>query len=461
MATQQQIQFITAADGVNLAVATMGSGSPLLIVPGWISHLELDWTWPQSHDVFERLARNHLLIRYDKRGNGLSDRDVSDYSPEAQISDLDAIIRALGLRGVDLLGYSQGGPIAIAYAVQNPDNVSHLVLYGTFHNGKITQLDSLVDAFVALIRADWGGFGATTMLEVFIPGAPPEGREAFAEYQRQAANAEDAASTLLGGVEFVVSDLLPQVTTPTLVLHRRGDKACPFQQGREIAARIPGARFVPLEGDIHVISLGDTEPLIAAIEDFLGGAERPRAPAAEGMQTGLFTDLVDSTGLTQAIGDAAAQELVRRHHTIVRDALKAHGGREIKHAGDGIMASFPTASRAIACAVSIQNACAEHNQVGAGLKPAPTEADQIRVRIGINAGEPIAEEGPDGRADLFGTTVQAAARICAHAEGGQIVVSDVVRQLAAGKGFDFNDLGAVPLKGFPEPLHLYEVARPN
>src|SRR3990172_9185636 len=322
-------------------------------------------------------------------------------------------------------------------------------------------MSDLTNAFMALIRADWGGYGGAAMLEVFIPGAPAKAREVFAEYQRQAADADGAIGTTVAAMEYEITPLLPQVTAPTLVLHRRGDKACPFQQGREIAARIPGARFVPLEGDIHVISLGDTEPLIAAIEDFLGGAEGPRAPAAEGMQTVLFTDLVDSTGLTQAIGDAAAQELVRRHNAIVRDALKAHAGTEIKHTGDGIMASFPTASRAIACAVSIQNACAEHNQVGAGVKPAPTEADQIRVRIGINAGEPIAEEGPDGRADLFGTTVQAAARICAHAEGGQIVVSDVVRQLAAGKGFDFNDLGAVPLKGFPEPLHLYEVARPN
>ncbi len=445
---QQQIQFVTAPDGVKLAVATMGAGPPLVIIPGWISHLELDWTWPQSHDVFERLARNHLLVRYDKRGNGLSDRDVNDYSPEAQISDLDTIIGALGLRGVALLGYSQGGPISIAYAVQNPDNVSHLILYGTFHDGKTTHFHGLVDAFVALIRADWGGFGATTMLEVFIPGAPPEAREAFAEYQRQAASAEGAAATLLGSTEFVVSALLPQVTTPTLVLHRRGDKACPFQQGREIAARIPGARFVPLEGDIHVISLGDTEPLIAAIDDFLSGQEGPRASAkvGEGPLTILFTDMEGSTTLTQRLGDEAAQELVRAHNAIVRDALKAHGGSGIKHTGDGIMASFPSASRAITCAVSIQNAVAARNQTD--------PANPIGVRIGLNAGEPVAEE-----ADLFGTAVQLARRICDQAAPGQVLVSDVVRQLVAGKGFLFSDMGEARLKGFDEPHRMYEVVR--
>jgi len=442
---QQQIQFVTAPDGVNLAVATMGSGPPLLIVPGWISHLELDWTWPQSHDLFERLARNHLLVRYDKRGTGLSDRDVSDYSLEAQVGDLEAIIDALGLRGVALLGYSQGGPISIAYAVQRPDNVSHLLLYGTYHNSNIAEFRDLADALIALIRADWGGYGGAAMLEVFIPGAPPEARETFAEYQRQAADAEGAIGTTVAAWEYEITPLLPQVTTPTLVLHRRGDKACPFQQGREIAARIPGARFVPLEGDIHVISLGDTEPLITAIEEFLLGAEGPRArpKVGEGLQTILFTDMEGSTTLTQRLGDAGAQEVLRTHNRIIRDALNMHGGTETKHTGDGVMVSFPFASRAIACAVAIQRRFASHNE---------SNPDPIRVRIGLNAGEPVAEDE-----DLFGTAVQLAARICAHAEPGQILASNVVQELAAGKGFAFTDRGEATLKGFDEPVRLYEV----
>jgi class 3 adenylate cyclase len=443
---KQQIQFVTAPDGVNLAVATMGSGPPLLIVPGWISHLELDWTWPQTHDLYERLARNHLLVRYDKRGTGLSDRDVSNYSLEAQVGDLDAIINALSLRGVALLGYSQGGPISIAYAVQHPDNVSHLVLYGSYHDGKNLQVREVVDAFMAMIRADWGGYGGAAMLEVFIPGAPPQAREIFAEYQRQAADAEGAVGNSIATLEYEITPLLPQVTTPTLVLHRRGDKACPFQQGREIAARIPGARFVPLEGDIHVISLGDTEALIGAIEEFLLGAEGPqaRAKVGEGLQTILFTDMEGSTTLTQRLGDAGAQELLRTHNRIIRDALNMHGGTETKHTGDGVMVSFPFASRAIACAVAIQRRFASHNE---SSPDAP-----IRVRIGLNAGEPVAEDE-----DLFGTAVQLAARICAHAEPGQILASNVVQELAAGKGFAFTDRGEATLKGFDQPVRLYEV----
>ncbi len=443
---QQQIQFVTAPDGVSLAVATMGSGTPLLIVPGWISHLELDWTWPQSHDVFERLARNHLLIRYDKRGNGLSDRDVRDYSPEAQVHDLGAIIEALGLRGVALMGISQGGPISIAYAVQHPENVSQLILYGTFHDAKATHMSDLVDAFVGLIRADWGGFGAATMLEMFIPGAPPQAREVFAEYQRQSADAEGAIGTTVAAFEYEITPLLPQVTAPTLVLHRRGDKVCPFQQGREIAARIPGARFAPLEGDIHVISLGDTEPLINAIEDFLLGGEGPRAATkvSEGLQIILFTDMEGSTSLTQRLGDTEAQEILRTHNSIIRDALNIHGGTEIKHTGDGVMASFPSAARALACAVAIQRGFAAHSESN---PEAP-----IRVRVGLNAGEPVAEDD-----DLFGSAVQLAARIAAQAEAGQVLVSDVVKGLATGKSFRFADSGEVALKGFDEPQRLFEV----
>jgi len=151
---EQKIQFVTAPDGVRLAVATTGSGPALVIVPGWISHLEMEWNFPPARNLYERLARNHLLVRYDKRGTGLSDRNVSDLSPDANIRDLDAIIRALGLREVTLLGYSQGGPISIAYAVEHPENVSRLIFYGIYHDGSTLHFRRLIDAFVTLIRED-------------------------------------------------------------------------------------------------------------------------------------------------------------------------------------------------------------------------------------------------------------------------------------------------------------------
>jgi class 3 adenylate cyclase len=442
---EQHIQFVTAPDGVGLAVATTGSGPPLLIVPGWISHLEMEWNFPPYRSFYERLARNHLLVRYDKRGTGLSDRNVSDLSPEANVRDLDAIAHALSLRKVTLLGYSQGGPISIAYAVEHPDNVSGLILYGAYHDGSTLHFRRLMDAFVALIREDWGGYGGASMIDMYIPGAPPELREIYAEFQRQAASAEDAAATLVSSFNFVVSDLLDQITAPTLVLHRRGDKACPFEQAREIAARIPGARFVPLAGDIHAIMLGDTEPLLTAIDEFLGEGEEAAAQGTpSGLVTLLFTDMEGSTTLTQRLGDAKAQEVLRTHNTILRDALKAHSGSETKHTGDGIMASFASASGALQSAIDMQRALSAHNESNPDIP--------IRVRIGLNAGEPVVEEE-----DLFGTAVQLAARICAHAEPGQILASDLVKGLAAGKRFLFADHGDVALRGFEEPVRLYEV----
>jgi class 3 adenylate cyclase len=201
-----------------------------------------------------------------------------------------------------------------------------------------------------------------------------------------------------------------------------------------------------LDGESSAPYLGDTEAVLRAIDEFLGEGDYVgrRVGAPSGLVTILFTDMVDSTALTQRLGDAKAQELVRTHNAIVRDSLKAHGGSEIKHTGDGIMASFPSASGALECAVAIQQA------VAARAEEQPEVS--LGVRIGLNAGEPVAEEQ-----DLFGTAVQLARRICDHAEPGQILAPVVVRELAAGKGFLLADIGESELRGFEDPVRLYEV----
>jgi class 3 adenylate cyclase len=207
--------------------------------------------------------------------------------------------------------------------------------------------------------------------------------------------------------------------------------------------------LVVLEGTWRDFDIG---PALAAIHEFLGEGEEA-APAAEPPEAGtfrtvLFTDVEGSTALTQRLGDARARELLREHERIVREALKSHGGSEVKTMGDGFMASFSSATKALECAIAMQRAFAEHNEV--------TE-EPIRVRIGLNAGEPIAEDDPDGRSDLFGTAVNLAARICAHAEAGQILAPIVVRELTAGKQFLFADLGETALRGFEDPVRLFEV----
>ncbi|MCH7698378.1 MAG: adenylate/guanylate cyclase domain-containing protein, partial [Chloroflexi bacterium] len=224
--------------------------------------------------------------------------------------------------------------------------------------------------------------------------------------------------------------------------------AVSVDQGHEIASLIPNAQFVPLDGRIHLPYWGDIEPLIAAIEEFL---ERPTtSPAPSGsFATILFTDMESSTALTQQLGDAAAQEVRRAHNDIVRSALSANGGSEIKHTGDGIMASFTTASAALDCAIAIQRGVAAHKE--------EHPDSPLGVYVGLNAGEPIAEDDPDGRVDLFGTSVDLAARLVDHAQPGQIIASDVVRQLAAGKDFLFSDLGETELRGFEDPVKLWEL----
>jgi class 3 adenylate cyclase len=247
--------------------------------------------------------------------------------------------------------------------------------------------------------------------------------------------------------KFEVEALLPEVKAPTLVLHRRQLPWLSVDVATDLASRIPGAQLAVLEGASGGYAVEDWQAVLAAVDDFLGeGEEAPAVgepPAAGAFRTVLFTDVEGSTALTQRLGDAKAREVLRNHERIVREALRAHGGAEVKALGDGFMASFASATRALECAIAMQRAFAAHNEAA---------EEPIRVRIGLNAGEPIAEE-----ADLFGTAVNMAARIAAQAEGGEILASDVVRQLVAGKGFLFADRGNVALRGFEDPVRLYEV----
>jgi len=244
-----------------------------------------------------------------------------------------------------------------------------------------------------------------------------------------------------------VSDAAASLRTPTLVIHGRQDTVVPFALGRRLAATIPGAKFVPHEDNSftpwrNVDLIGDE------MRALLGVEAGQIASAAGDVHTILFTDVEGSTALTDRLGDAKARELLREHEGITRDALKAHGGSEVKTMGDGFMTSFGSATKALECAIAIQRAFAERNE---------SAEEPIRVRIGLNAGEPIAEDDPGGRGDLCGTAVNMAARIAAKAEAGEILASNVVRELVAGKEFLFNDRGDTELRGFEDPVRVYEV----
>ena len=450
---EQDIRFCRASDGVRIAYAASGEGYPLLFVHGWASHLEFWGKMPRAEEfVHSKLAQHFRYYRYDARGWGLSDRDVTDFSLGKKLLDVEAVVENAGLDRFAMVAASEGGPTAISYAVQHPERVRHLVLLGTFAWSPPPATPEDRELMKAMLMTIGPGWGKDTpefrqlWTARFMPEADMEMIRWFNELQKASGSAATVMA-LIGSIARIdVRELLPQVQTPTLVAHCRGDLACPFEGGREIASMIPNARFLPLESNNHLMLPGEpaNDVLEKAITDFIGdptadAKSQAQAAAPSGLVTILFTDMEGSTAMTQQIGDDAAQEHVRQHNTAVREALKAHAGKEIKHTGDGIMASFASARGAVDCAVAIQRALAA--------------GDAVRVRIGLNAGEPVAEEQ-----DLYGTSVQLAARVCAEADAGEILVSNVVRELAAGKGFLFNDRGDHALKGFEDPVKLYEVS---
>jgi pimeloyl-ACP methyl ester carboxylesterase/DNA-binding winged helix-turn-helix (wHTH) protein len=257
---RQEIKFCAADDGTRLAYAALGDGSCLVKAANWLSHLEYEWESPIWTHVFRALSSGRKLVRYDARGNGLSDWHVSDFSFEAFVSDLEAVVNASGAQRFALLGLSQGCAVSVAYAVRNPERVSHMVLLGGFARGWCKRgspaVESQMAALETLMRQGWGRSNAafrqlfTTLL---IPDATAEEINAFNELQRRTASPENAARILNAVNLFDVEDLLPQVRVPTLVMHTRYDAVQPFEEGRKLAAKIPGARFVPLEGRNHLL----------------------------------------------------------------------------------------------------------------------------------------------------------------------------------------------------------------
>ncbi len=258
---KQTIRFCTSPDGVRLAFGMHGSGPPLVRVATWMTHLQYDWDSPLWRHWLDGLAEGRTLLRYDERGSGLSDRDATRFSMDAWVEDLEAVVDAAGLERFSLLGLSNAGAVAVAYAVRHPERVSHLVLCGAFAKGRLRRDPSSraraeAEALLSLIRVGWGRANPAfrrAFTTLFVPEATHQQMEWFDELQRISATAETAALMRLAREEVDIADLLGQVVTPTLVLHAQDDAAVPFEQGRGVASAIPGARFVPLEGRNHVL----------------------------------------------------------------------------------------------------------------------------------------------------------------------------------------------------------------
>jgi pimeloyl-ACP methyl ester carboxylesterase len=272
---QQEIHFCQTGDGVQLAYARMGQGYPLVKTGHWMTHLEFDFQNPIHRNLYQELSREHVFVRYDARGNGLSDRGVPDVTFERFVDDLEAVVDAAGIERFALLGISQGCAVSIAYAVRHPERVSHLALYGGYAVGwkkrARTEAEKAAgDAMLTLMRLGWGQENPAfrqMFTSQFIPDASKEQADWFNELQRISSSPDDAARNFLANGEVEISSLLPQVKVPTLVMHCRNDARVPFEAGRRLAAGIPGARFVPLEGRNHIMLEG--EPALARFLDEL------------------------------------------------------------------------------------------------------------------------------------------------------------------------------------------------
>ena len=430
------IQYARTEDGVNIAYWTLGQGPPVFLLHSLaFNHLMLEWDVPAIRNWYERMAEQCTVVRLNLRGGGLSDRDVETLGLEEFARDIDAVVEATAFDNFALIGSNVAGAMAVHYAATRPQRVDRLVLFDAASDHSTDRAEKFWTASAALRDIQPSAF-AVMVLGESDPQADPEHRlEALIEgvFDTERYPAVVAAYRAMN-----VSHQLADIRCPTLVLgHREGGFGDPLP----LAAGIDGARLAYIDGESGLPYFQDVETPFAAIASFLQEGRIDRSETGAGavstFRTILFTDLESSTALTQAVGDAKAQDVLHGHNDAVRAALAAHDGEEVKHTGDGIMASFGSAVSAVEAAQQIQRDLA---------------GGEIRVRIGLNAGEPIAEDH-----DYFGTAVQLAARICDRAEPGQVLVSNVMRELCAGKTFTFEDVGAVTLKGFDEPVALYAV----
>jgi pimeloyl-ACP methyl ester carboxylesterase/DNA-binding CsgD family transcriptional regulator len=299
----RQIRFVVTPTGVRVAFATVGRGPALVVPAAWIGHLEIGWQDPATRAFYAPIAAFRNVVAYDKPGCGLSDPWPGPQSLDTDLEVLGAVTDHLELDRVDLLGLSMGAPVSVAYAARHPERVGRLILYGGFADGHQVASAEVRAAMLELVRAHWG-LGSDVLADIFLPDASAETRARFAQLQRRSTTAEVACELLAQCYELRVDDLLDRVAAPTLVLHRRDDRAIPYRLGRDLAARIPGARLVSLAGRSHWVYVGDAAAVVREILGFLGAdqaappADRPRRPPATLTARQLQVAALVADGLT-------------------------------------------------------------------------------------------------------------------------------------------------------------------
>ncbi len=445
---EPQIRYCTSADGTRVAYAFSEEGRkpPLLFVN--FMFLSIGAGRVGVDGSVPTLAAGRQHVRLDRRGIGYSQRSATDFSLDAQVADVLAVANQVGIAPFDVMGFGDGCLVAAAFAAHHPGLVRRLVLSGPTPTGRSPAFQSIA----TMVRSNWS-LGRGTIADIVLGGnADPERRRAYIRFLAEVLSPATAASYL--EATWDPGPALASITAPTLVVYPKRRLGGPIEASQMLAAGIPGARFsAPAASDLD-------QAYFAAVREFFGdedvaresqpsgrnplpSTERdPAGRPAAALRTVLFTDIVGHTEMMQRLGDAKGRDVLREHERITRDLLKQHDGAEVKTMGDGFMASFGSVTSAVDCAIALQRAFSNFQH--------PTS--NIQIRVGLNAGEPIEEDG-----DLFGATVILASRIAAQAAAGEILVPDTVRGLLSGKNFLFSDRGEFVPKGFDESVRLWDV----
>lgn len=429
--------------GIAIAYQVVGDGPvDLLIAPGFISHLDLQWTDPRLVRFISRLASFTRLIMYDKPGTGLSDPILHLPTLEERGAEIEAVLDAAGSERAVLFGISEGGPSSVVLAASRPERITSLILYGTFAVWPTAAPDAYSPEVIErteegvrdlMAMADHWGDGA--VLRLFAPSAGELQQRFYRTYARAAASPRVVRALVQTWIQQLdVRDVLSSVHVPTLVLHVDGDLVVPVEAAQLLAEGIEGARLVTYPGRDHAFWLGDFDRIADDVERFVTGAARHSEPN-RALVSLVFTDIVKSTQRAADLGDAAWREVLERHDALVARSAMEHDGRVVKHIGDGALLAFDGPAKAIRCAEALRDGATELG---------------LELRAGIHSGEcEVLGE------DLGGLAVHIGARVGSLARAHEIVVSSTVKELVVGSGMQFDDRGEHELKGVPGSWHLY------
>jgi len=444
----QQIKYVRTIDGVNLAYTCVGEGPAIVKLQAWpFSHLEAEWWVPTARLLDQRLAERMRVVRFDPRGSGLSQRNVADLSLEARLLDLETVVDHLHIDRLTINGYGSGGPVGIAYAARHPDRVSHLFLIDSFARGGDFAQSARAASLIALASSDWDLF-TETVASVFLGWSAGEPARRFAAFLRECVTPDQGRAAFRAAIAVDVTEMLQQVTAPTFVFRGGESVFSSPETAGSLASAIPNATFFTRHEVGWITSEEIVEWVAAETFRILGLSDDDRANplsadhslVPSGTAVILFADIVDSTALTERMGDAAFRAKARELDGALRAIITEAGGTTIdaKTLGDGVLATFPSASQAIDAAL----------RCGAS-----GDAQGLLLHLGLHAGDVIREAN-----NVFGGAVNIASRISGLSAPGEVLVSDVVRALArTSAGVAFEDRGEHALKGVAEPQRVFAV----